>query len=89
MNVQLEPALEQFVAELIASGRFASQGEVIREGLLLLKERQASDAQLEELRRQVQAGLDDIERGNVADLDMEEIRSQARAEWEATRGRSA
>ncbi len=39
----------------------------------------------EQLRREVQIGLDDIERGEVAPLDMAEIKRQARARFEAER----
>jgi hypothetical protein len=37
----------------------------------------------EQLRREVQIGLDEIERGEVAPLDMAEIKRKACARWEA------
>ena len=40
----------------------------------------------EQLRREIQVGLDEIERGEVAPLDMAEIKSKARAGSEAGRG---
>lgn len=40
----------------------------------------------EQLRREIQAGLDEIERGEVAPLDMAEIKRKARARFEAGRG---
>ena len=39
----------------------------------------------EQLRRDIQIGLDQIERGEVAPLDMEEIRRKARTRMEAER----
>ena len=39
----------------------------------------------DQLRREIQAGLDDIERGEVAPLDMAEIKRKARARFEAER----
>ncbi len=39
----------------------------------------------EQLRREVQIGLDEIERGEVAPLDMTEIKRKARARWESER----
>jgi hypothetical protein len=40
----------------------------------------------EQLRREIQVGVDEIERGEVAPLDMAEIKRNARARFEAGRG---
>jgi hypothetical protein len=45
------------------------------------------DLRREQLRRELQVGLDEIERGEVALLDMQEIKRQARAEFDAMRPR--
>ncbi|BAZ00463.1 hypothetical protein NIES37_44550 [Tolypothrix tenuis PCC 7101] len=64
MNVHLGETLDKFVAELIASGLYQSQSEVIREGLRLLKEREdLRKLKLEELRRDIHKGIDQLERG--------------------------
>jgi hypothetical protein len=39
----------------------------------------------EQLRREIQVGLDEIERGDVAPLDVAEIKSKARARFEVER----
>ena len=39
----------------------------------------------EQLRREIQIGLDEIERGEVAPLDIAEVKRKARARWEAER----
>jgi len=39
----------------------------------------------EQLRREIQIGLDEIERGDVAPLDITGIKRKARARWEAAR----
>ena len=39
----------------------------------------------EQLRREIQIGLDEIERGEVSPLDMTEIKRKARARFEAER----
>ena len=39
----------------------------------------------EQLRREIQVGLDEIERGEVAPLDMTEIKRKARARFEDVR----
>jgi len=86
MNVQIDPAQQAFINELVTSGKFASETDVIRAGLRLLQE-QAADraAKLEELRQKIQVGVDDFERGDFAELDMAAIKAEARQEWEARR----
>jgi antitoxin ParD1/3/4 len=67
MNVHLGETFEKFVAELIASGLYQSQSEVIREGLRLLKEREdLRKLKLEELRREIHKGIDQLERGEFS-----------------------
>ena len=53
MNVTLNEHLEKFVTEVVASGRFKSSSEVIREGLRLLEER---ELKLVVLRQEIEAG---------------------------------
>jgi putative addiction module CopG family antidote len=44
MNVNLGPVLVQFVAELLKTGHYQTQSEVLREGLRLLKESRMTGA---------------------------------------------
>ena len=39
----------------------------------------------QQLRREIRIGLDEIERGEVAPLDVAEVKRKARARWEAER----
>ena len=88
MNVQIDPAQQAFIHELVTSGKYASEAEVIQAGLRLLQEQAAQrSAELEELRQKIQVGLDDFERGDFAELDMAAIKAKARSEWEARRQR--
>jgi antitoxin ParD1/3/4 len=76
LNVSLTPELEQFVHSRVASGRYQTASEVIREGLRLLEEReQTREAALEELRAQLR-GVEQADRGEFLDGDavFEEIR---------------
>jgi antitoxin ParD1/3/4 len=76
MNVSLTPELEQFVQEKVSSGLYYSASEVIREGLRLLKEReQLQQIRLQELRQDIQAGL---ESGESTPLNMPEVKGKAR-----------
>ncbi len=59
MNVSLTPELEGFIREKVESGRYHSSSEVVREALRLLEEReQLRQLRLEELRHDIQKGLD-------------------------------
>lgn len=79
MNVHLGETFDKFVGDLIASGEYQSQSEVIREGLHLLKEREElRKIRREELRREIQKGIDSLDRGEGTPLDMEEIKAQGR-----------
>lgn len=68
MNVSLTPELERLVESKVQSGRYQSAGEVIREGLRLLDDQdRLREIRLEEVRRKVQAGLDELDRGEGID----------------------
>lgn len=54
MNVSLTPELEGFIGELVLSGDCFSASEVVRDGLRLLKEREAlKDIRFEEPKREM------------------------------------
>ena len=66
MNVSLTPRLEEYVKEKVKSGLYNSSSEVVREALRLMEERdRLRDIRLEELRKEIQIGIDQIERGKV------------------------
>ncbi|WP_315806361.1 MULTISPECIES: type II toxin-antitoxin system ParD family antitoxin [unclassified Bradyrhizobium] len=50
---------EEFIKELVDSGRYSTASEVMREGLRLVEEReQRRNAKLEALRAEIQKGID-------------------------------
>lgn len=58
MNISLTPELDKFVHDKVASGRYHSASEVIREGLRLLEEQeQLREVKLAALRDEIQKGL--------------------------------
>lgn len=70
MNVSLTPELEAFVHEKVASGRYTSASEVVRESLRLLEEREwIRQRRVEELRAEIKKGIDDLEAGRVIELN--------------------
>ncbi|HLM00817.1 MAG TPA: type II toxin-antitoxin system ParD family antitoxin [Pyrinomonadaceae bacterium] len=82
MNITLTPELENLINEKVKSGKYDSPGEVIREGLRLLKEQdELKRIRLEELRREVQKGIDDIREGRFTVYDSPEELGEEIKQW--------
>jgi antitoxin ParD1/3/4 len=70
LNVSITPELERFVEDRVASGRYQTASEVVREGLRLLEEREtARQEALEELRKHIAIGVEQADRGEFIDGD--------------------
>ena len=83
MNVSLTPELEAMVAEKVKSGLYNSASEVVREGLRLVREQdQLREIRLNELRAEIQKGIDSLERGASKPLDVEDLKARVRAQVE-------
>ena len=66
---------EAFVRELLASGRYASASEVLRDGLRLLEDRERQrEAKIAALRDAIRKGL---ESGPAVPLDIDAIKARA------------
>ena len=93
MNVSLTPRLEEYVKEKVKSGLYNSSSEVVREALRLMGERdRLRDFRLDELRKEIQIGIDQIERGESTEYTTEtlhelfdDIRARGRTKLEARR----
>ena len=69
MNVSLTPELEKYVHKQVASQRYQTASEVIRQALRMLQTAEDYDkARLEALRQDIQVGLDAIERGEYIEI---------------------
>lgn len=78
MNVSLTEELEQFVQSQVESGMYYSASEVIRDGLRLLKEKDMlRQIKIEELRKEIQKGINQLERGEYATYDSDSLTSFA------------
>jgi antitoxin ParD1/3/4 len=62
MSADLGEALEKFVNKLVASGRYHSKSEVLREGVRLIQEREARLAALD---ASIARGLADADAGRL------------------------
>ncbi len=73
MNVSLTPELDTFIEGKVKSGLYNSASEVIRDGLRLLKERDAlHEVRVEELRNMVREGFEQIDRGEYLEFSSPE-----------------
>jgi antitoxin ParD1/3/4 len=68
MNVNLGSVFDQFVADLLKTGHYQTQSEILREGLRLLKEKEdLKQLRLSELRREIAVGVAEADRGEFVD----------------------
>ena len=70
MTVEIPSDLQQFVHQVIDSGGFKSETEVVGQALRLLQERQR---RIEELRQEIQPALERLDRGEAIELDDDEL----------------
>lgn len=79
MNVTLPPALDALVARKLASGLYENAAEVVREAL---RQMDARESALAGLKREAALGFDQLDRGELVEMDREaffqHIRSQRR-----------
>jgi antitoxin ParD1/3/4 len=66
MQVSLSSELEQLLQRELATGKYRTENEILLEAVQLLT---ARDRRLEELRREVQIGRDQIDRGEYTEFD--------------------
>ena len=71
MSTDLTPENERYIENVIASGLFHDRGEALNRAVELLKNR-------EQLIRDVNLGIEQLERGEGATLDIEEIKAAVR-----------
>jgi antitoxin ParD1/3/4 len=76
MNINLTPQLESMIRQKVTSGLYNSASEVIREALRLMEEQdQIRAVKLEQLKRDIQEGLDS---GETTPWDFEAFKREAR-----------
>src|ERR1700724_650207 len=88
MNVNLGTVFDSFIADLLKTGLYQSQSEVVREGLRLLKEKEElKNLRLAELRKEIAIGSEQADRGEFVDGEetFAAIRRRS-AEWISAKG---
>ena len=89
MEITLTPEMEKMISEELATGNYISPTHVLCEGLLYLRtHRIPKEVRLENLRCEVQKGIDAMRAGDYKTYDsaddmMEDIIKEARSEFEA------
>lgn len=73
MTISLNPDLDKFIAEQVRAGKFSSAEDAVAEAVRRMKER---EEKLAWLRREVQVGIDQIERGEAGPWDVEETKAR-------------
>ena len=84
ISAELGETLESFVSRLVASGRFNSKSEVLREGVRLVQER---EARLEALDAAISRGLAEADAG--LGLPAAEVLTRLQAKYRAMIDRAA
>jgi antitoxin ParD1/3/4 len=83
MNVSLTDELANFVKAKVATGRYASSNEVVREALRLMEKIERQEAEkLRSLRETWQEGIDS---GDAGEVDFQELKREARARLAASK----
>jgi len=79
MNVSLTPELEDFVNDKVKSGLYNSASEVVRESLRLLRRQdELEQLQLDELKREIQTSIKQMDAGEGIPIEAVRDRIQQR-----------
>jgi len=79
MNISLTPELDSYVQQKVQTGMYHSASEVIREGLRLLRiQDQIRQAQLTQLRQDVDLGADQISQGDYTEYTAASVKDLAK-----------
>ena len=88
MNVTLSPELERFVQAKLKTGQYASASDVVSEALTVLKEQEEFSPTHEAyLRREIDRGLEELDRGELSNFTAETVIAEERARLAKQQGR--
>jgi len=79
LEIRLSPQLSEMIEEKIRAGQYTTPGEVVSDALRIVQEQEAVTAQdVEELRAEIAVGLAQLERGEGAAWNVEEVKADVR-----------
>ena len=80
MNVSLKPDVQKYVEEKVKTGQYASPEEAVNNLLQQPRQREELTAEdIEELRREIDVGINEANHGQFADFDAEGVIAQRHA----------
>ncbi len=85
MNVSLPEELAKFVKDRVATGRYSSSSEVVREALRLMEKTEQREAEGRALL--VRAWNEGIDSGDAAEVDFAALKREARGRFAAPKRR--
>jgi antitoxin ParD1/3/4 len=83
MNVSLPEELANFVKTKVATGRYSSSSEVVREALRLMEKVEQQEGEKLELLRQ--AWKEGVDSDDAGEIDFKELKREARARLAASK----
>lgn len=79
-NISLTAEQDAFIEQVVEAGEYQNASEAVRDGLRALQQRRREDAlKLKALRAAIKEGLDSIDRGEVEQIDSNEIGTYLRS----------
>ena len=77
MNITLSPEMQQFLDEKLKTGKFTSASEVIDSALSILRDSETlSEEGLDELRRDIRVGINQLDNGEGRPWNADEVKTQ-------------
>lgn len=79
MDVLFTPEIQQYLEAQVKAGRFASIDDAVNGLLSVAKmEEELTPEDVEELRAEIELGLEDVKNGDVAEWDAEDLKRRVR-----------
>jgi antitoxin ParD1/3/4 len=79
MNISLDPEIQRYLEEQVKVGRYGSIDEAVNSLLATAKlEEELTPQDVQELRDEIAAGLEEAERGDVGEWDPADLKRRVR-----------
>ena len=73
-NISLTPEQDAFVEKVVKAGEYQNASEAVHDALRALQQRRREDAlRLRVLRLQIAAGVDELDRGDFVEVDVQDL----------------
>jgi antitoxin ParD1/3/4 len=84
MNISLDPEIQRYLEAQVKAGRYGSVDEAVNSLLATAKlEEELTPQDVQELRAEIAAGLDELDRGEVGEWDPADLKRRVRARIDA------